>query len=136
MRHTCPLSNNLRSGTIAAYMQSRENTIFRKTRLALFLTQALLGSLAGAATLRQIAIIDLPGPPGKRFDYLTVDYQHNYLLSAHLGAGLLYVIDLKTNKLVKTIPDVPGVEGVEYAPDLNKPNKTSHLCRSSRLFAR
>ena len=56
------------------------------------------GSLAGAATLRQVAIIDLPGPPGKRFDYLTIDYHHNYLLSAHLGAGLLYVIDLKTNK--------------------------------------
>lgn len=30
------------------------------------------------------------------------------------------MIDLKTNKLVKAIPDVPGVEGVEYAPDLNK----------------
>src|SRR4051812_29525951 len=101
-------------------MQSRENTIFRNTRLALFVTQALLGSLAGAATLRQVAIIDLPGPAGKRFDYLTIDYQHNYLLSAHLGAGLLYVIDLNTNKVVKAIPDVPGVEGVEYAPDLKK----------------
>src|SRR5438552_12541746 len=94
--------------------------MFRKTRLALFLVLALLGPLAGAATLRRIAIIDLPGPPGKRFDYLTIDYQHNYLLSAHLGAGLLYVIDLKTNRLVKAIPDVPGVEGIEYAPDLNK----------------
>jgi len=65
------------------------------------------------ATLKQVATIDLPGPPGKRFDYLTIDYDDGYLLSAHLGAGLLYVIDLKTNKVVKTIPDVPGVEGVE-----------------------
>ena len=72
------------------------------------------------ATLRQVAAFDLPGPPGKRFDYLTIDYDDNYLLSAHLGAGLLYVIDLKTNKVVKTIPDVPGVEGVEYVPDLKK----------------
>ncbi len=62
----------------------------------------------------------MPGPPGKRFDYLTIDYKHDYLLSAHLAADLLYVIDLRTNKLVKAIPDVPGVEGVEYAPDVNK----------------
>ena len=71
-------------------------------------------------TLKQVATIDLPGPAGKRFDYLTIDYDDGYLLSAHLGAGLLYVIDLKTNKVVNTIPDVPGVEGVEYVPELKK----------------
>lgn len=70
--------------------------------------------------LRQVAAIDLPGPPGKRFDYLTIDYDDGYLLSAHLGAGLLYVVDLKTNSVVKAIPDVPGVEGVEYVPELKK----------------
>lgn len=70
--------------------------------------------------LGQIATIDLPGPKGKRFDYLTIDYDEGYLLSAHLGAGLLYVIDLKTNKLIKAIPDVPGIEGVEYVPELKK----------------
>jgi hypothetical protein len=75
---------------------------------------------AVGATLKQVAAIDLPGPAGKRFDYLTIDYDDGYLLSAHLGAGLLYVIDLKTNKVVKTIPDVPGVEGVEYVPELKK----------------
>jgi DNA-binding beta-propeller fold protein YncE len=72
------------------------------------------------ATLRQIAAFDLPGPPGKRFDYLTIDDDDGYLLSAHLGAGLLYVIDLKTNKVLHAIPDVPGVEGVEYVPELKK----------------
>jgi DNA-binding beta-propeller fold protein YncE len=75
---------------------------------------------AAGTTLKQIAAIDLPGPPGKRFDYLTIDYDDGYLFSAHLGAGLLYVIDLKTNKVVLTIPDVPGVEGVEYVPELKK----------------
>jgi len=73
-----------------------------------------------AHTLKQVAVIDLPGPPGKRFDYLTIDYDDHYLLSAHLGPGLLYVIDLKTNKLLHTIPDVPGVEGVEYVPEFKK----------------
>jgi YVTN family beta-propeller protein len=85
--------------------------------LALFL---LLSCSAEGQTLRKIDSIDLPGPPGRRFDYLTIDYKHGYLLSAHLAADLLYVIDLKTNKLVKAIPDVPGIEGVEYAPDVNK----------------
>src|SRR6476660_3545602 len=80
----------------------------------------LLAPATRSQTLKKVDAFDLPGPPGKRFDYLTIDYNHGYLLSAHLAAGLLYVIDLKTNKLVKAIPDVPGIEGVEYAPDVNK----------------
>src|SRR5436305_15278277 len=52
-------------------------------------------SSTAGTTLKQVATIDLPGPAGKRFDYLTIDYDDGYLLSAHLGAGLLYVIDLK-----------------------------------------
>ena len=71
-------------------------------------------------TLKQIAVTDLPGPAGKRFDYLTIDYDDNYLLSAHLAAGLLYVIDTRTNRLVKAIPGVPGIEGVEFVPQLKK----------------
>ena len=71
-------------------------------------------------TLRRIATIDLPGPLGKRFDYLTIDRPDDYLLSAHLGAGILYVIDMKTNKLVSSIPGVPGIEGVVYVPELHK----------------
>src|SRR6267378_3718976 len=80
----------------------------------------LLVPPAQSQTLKKVDSFDLPGPPGKRFDYLTIDYKQDYLFSAHLAAGLLYVIDLKTNKLVKAIPDVPGVEGVEFAPDLKK----------------
>jgi DNA-binding beta-propeller fold protein YncE len=56
----------------------------------------------------------------RRFDYLTIDYDDHYLLSAHLAAGLLYVVDLRTNKILKAIPDVPGVEGVEFVPELKK----------------
>ena len=85
-----------------------------------FAAVLLLAAFAWAQSLRQIDVIDLPGPPGKRFDYLTIDYDDHYLLSAHLGAGILYVIDLKSNQVVKVIPDVPGVEGVEYVPDLKK----------------
>lgn len=81
----------------------------------------LLAAVSSAAqTLKQVATIDLPGPQGKRFDYLTIDYQDHYLLSAHLGAGILYVVDLRNNRRIKAIPDVPGVEGVEYVPELHK----------------
>src|SRR5262245_47416602 len=58
-------------------------------------------------SLRQIAAFELPGPPGKRFDYLVIDEDDDYLLSAHLAAGLLHVIDVRTNAVVKSIPGVP-----------------------------
>lgn len=86
----------------------------------------MLAPLAHAAprrvgtTLTRAAVIDLPGPPGRRFDYLAVDDDDRYLFAAHLAAGLLYVIDLRTNTVVKAIPDVPGVEGVAYVPELKK----------------
>lgn len=71
-------------------------------------------------TLRQIAKFDLPGPSGKRFDYLAIDNDDHYLLSAHLAAAQTYVIDLATNQVIATITDTPGVEGVEYVPELRK----------------
>src|SRR5258707_5439328 len=73
-----------------------------------------------AQTLKQIVTIDLPGPKGQRFDYLTTDDEDHYLLSAHLGPGILYVIDVRTNKLVKAIPGVPSITGLEYVPGLHK----------------
>jgi len=71
-------------------------------------------------TLKQSAKFDLPGPGGKRFDYLTIDEDDNYLFSTHLAAGQTYVIDLATNKVIATITDTPGAEGVEYVPELKK----------------
>ena len=73
-----------------------------------------------AQTLKQVTKFDLPGPGGKRFDYLTIDEDDHYLLSAHLGAGQTYVIDLSTNKVVATITDTPGAEGVEYVSEFKK----------------
>ena len=93
-----------------------------------FLPLALLGLLPGlpliagpgSSTLKKLAEFDLPGPPGKRFDYLTIAADDHYLLSAHLAAGQMYVIDLHTNKIVATVTDTPGAEGVEYVPELKK----------------
>jgi len=80
----------------------------------------ILGAFAEGQTLRKIASFDLPGPGGKRFDYLTVDTADNYLISAHLAANQTYVIDLATNRVVATVTDTPGAEGVECLPELKK----------------
>src|SRR6266496_33939 len=92
----------------------------RPTKRNSVLIFLLVTTMAVCATLKSISTIDLPGPTGKRFDYLTIDYDDHYLLSAHLAAGLLYVIDLRTNRVVKAIPEVPGAEGVEFVPELKK----------------
>lgn len=70
--------------------------------------------------LHKLTAFDLPGPSGKRFDYLTIWPERHLLLSAHLGAGRLYVIDVTTNRVLHTIEDVPGIEAVEIAPDVEK----------------
>jgi hypothetical protein len=75
---------------------------------------------SGGQTLKKVAEFDLPGPGGKRFDYLTIDSEDHYLLSAHLAAGQTYVIDIRSNKVVATVRDTPGAEGIEYVPELKK----------------
>ena len=92
----------------------------RLGRSVFFLYGALCSSGAFAQTLKEVAKFDLPGPGGKRFDYLTIDEVDHYLISAHLAAEQTYVIDLRTNKIIATIADTPGVEGVEYVPELKK----------------
>ena len=88
--------------------------------VALLLASCCCLMEASPESLRRVVSIDLPGPPGQRFDYLTIDYEDHYLLSAHLGPGILYVIDTRTNRLVKAIPGVPEITGLEYVPGLRK----------------
>jgi DNA-binding beta-propeller fold protein YncE len=97
-----------------------------KTRILFLVGTIVLTGIPGlftqssAPTLKKVSEFDLPGPGGKRFDYLTIDSDDHYLLSAHLGAGQTYVIDLRTDKVVATVADTPGAEGVEYVPELKK----------------
>ena len=95
------------------------HTAMSARRRSLIALLVLGGSLQGQ-TLKQIATIDLPGPKGQRFDYLTTDDEEQFLLSAHLGPGILYVIDMKTNKVVKAIRGVPGITGLEFVPETRK----------------
>ena len=75
---------------------------------------------AAGPTLKKISAFDLPGPAGKRFDYLTIDQDDHYLISAHLAASQTYVIDLRMNQVVAVVTNTPGAEGVEYVPELKK----------------
>jgi DNA-binding beta-propeller fold protein YncE len=91
----------------------------------LFAAAFLLGTIStglgqAGPTLKKLTAFDLPGPAGKRFDYLTMDDDDHYLISAHLAADQTYVIDVLTNKVVAVVKDTPGVEGVEYVPELKK----------------
>src|SRR5258708_295813 len=92
------------------------------TQSPVFVAAALLAltCTAFAQSLRKVGTIDLPGPKGQRFDYLTMDDEDHYLLSAHLGPGILYVINVQTNQVVKAVPGVPGITGLEYVPGLHK----------------
>src|SRR5947207_12911165 len=68
---------------------------------------ARTAELKSGATLKRIAVIDLPGPPVRRFDYLEIDDVVRYLFSAHLAAVMLYVSYLRHDSLVSSTPVVP-----------------------------
>ncbi len=69
--------------------------------------------------LKQIADIPLPGG-SSRFDYQSVDEPAGRLYIAHLGAGRLIVLDLRTQKVVADIANLPGVHGVLAVPELGR----------------
>src|SRR5580704_16108335 len=118
--------NSARAATLPTRWGSRGEKMGTKLsslQLGICVCLALSGFFppnAFAQTLKQVTKFDLPGPGGKRFDYLTIDEDDHYLLSAHLAADQTYVIDLSTNKVVATITDTPGAEGVEYVSELKK----------------
>jgi len=87
---------------------------------SLVVALAAVSAAPPPALLTKLSSFDLPGPGGRRFDYLTVAADKHYLISAHLGAGQTYVIDLATDRVVATVTDTPGAEGVEYVPELQK----------------
>src|SRR5579871_5125504 len=109
-------SSDLGNTIVALGKAERMNRRLR----AIFTIVLAIASASFGQTLEKIATLDLPGPAGQRFDYLTMDDEDGYLLAAHLGPGILYVIDVHTNKLVKAIPGVPGITGLEYIPGAHK----------------
>jgi YVTN family beta-propeller protein len=87
--------------------------------LFLLLVFAVAAPLAAKA-LKKIVVIELPGPMGRQFGALAIDPEQNLLFVAHSGAGMLYAIDLKTNKVIKVVEGLPGARSVTFAADLRK----------------
>ncbi|HJS92232.1 MAG TPA: YncE family protein [Steroidobacteraceae bacterium] len=60
--------------------------------------------------------------PGRadRFDYVTIDPRRQLLFIAHLGSGMVTIADLKRERVIGNVTDVPGVHGVLAVPGLNE----------------
>ena len=99
----------------------------RVRNIAVVLVSALALAVSGsvsAATgahalpLRTVARVPLTGP-SVRFDYTSLDSTTNELWISHMDASQLLAFDVRTRKIVKTIP-APGVHGVIAVPALGR----------------
>lgn len=98
--------------------------------LGLMLTLAISAILFGVALLsrppvppiRSLRVLsDIPLPGGSsRLDYQSIDPQTHRLFIAHLGASVVSVVDLSSNTVIATIPDLAGVHGVLAVPELGR----------------
>lgn len=87
---------------------------------ALLAIAASFGARGSELPLRQVgADIPLPGK-SNRFDYASVDPQRHLLFIAHLGSGMVTAVDLRTNRVVANVTDVPSVHGVLAVPELGE----------------
>jgi DNA-binding beta-propeller fold protein YncE len=69
--------------------------------------------------LRVIARIGLPGG-NSRFDYASLDSRRGLLFVAHLGASQVIEINIRTGRVVRTIPGLAQVHGVLVVPALHR----------------
>lgn len=71
---------------------------------------------ASAQDFKVTGSISVPGNEG--WDYLSINEAAQHLFVSH--GTVVNVIDLKTNKVIATIPDTNGVHGIAIANGLNK----------------
>jgi hypothetical protein len=91
----------------------------------LFLLHADLGFAACGAraqshlgpTWRVVDDVPLPGKAA-RLDYQSLDPATGWLWIAHMGAGEVLTIDLRTRQVTARVPDMPGATGVRVAASL------------------
>lgn len=69
--------------------------------------------------LHQLGQLDLPGA-AVRFDYMSLDAGAGLLWVAHMGAGAVIEIDIRTHRVVRTIADLPDVHGVLAVPQRHR----------------
>ena len=74
---------------------------------------------AEPATLELLQTIPLKGEAG-RLDHMAIDSKHARLFVANLSNNSLDVVDLKAGRLIKQIANQKKVQGIAYAPDLDR----------------
>jgi DNA-binding beta-propeller fold protein YncE len=78
------------------------------------------GTLAAEpAPLERVQTIALKGP-ASRLDHLALDARHGRLFVANMANASLDVVDLKEGRLVKQLPGQHKIQGIAYAPDLDR----------------
>src|SRR5207248_1709550 len=104
----------------------------RTRRRRLLVSLAVFGlilALIVQATAREMSgprlplrtIVDIPLAGGSsRFDYESLDQRTRLLFIAQLGAGMVSVLDTRSNRIIANIPRVAGVHGVLAVPPLGR----------------
>ncbi len=69
--------------------------------------------------LQLVNEIPLPGGTS-RFDYQSIDEIHRVLFISHMGANLVTVFDLDSNKIIGNVRDIPRPTGILAVPELNR----------------
>jgi DNA-binding beta-propeller fold protein YncE len=100
-------------------MQARVGVVATAALLGLAVgTHADAGSAGSALPLKTVARVPLSGA-AIRFDYTSLDPSTNKLWISHMNASELLAFDVRTRKIVRTIP-APGVHGVIAVPQLGR----------------
>ena len=74
---------------------------------------------SGELPLRQVSETPLTGGP-VRFDYTALDAERGRLFIAHMGASELIDVDVRAQKVLRTVPNLPDVHGVIVVPDKHR----------------
>jgi DNA-binding beta-propeller fold protein YncE len=77
------------------------------------------GQVSGDQILKQVVDIPLPGP-AVRFDYQSLDAEHNRLYIAHMNADQLVVFDTRKQQVVANLDGFKRVHGVIAVPEINR----------------
>lgn len=85
---------------------------------AALLVFGIVQAANAAELLKPVATIPLKGVAGK-LDHLAVDSKGERLFVANKPNHTLDIVDLKTNQLIRQIPDQKKVSGVTYSADLD-----------------
>jgi DNA-binding beta-propeller fold protein YncE len=95
--------------------------LYGSTWAAGLLTVLVVATAAASADppLKLEKTIPLKGPAG-RLDHLALDAKHGRLFVANMANASLDVVDLRAGKLLRQIPGQKGIQGIAYAPDLDR----------------